>query len=131
MARRRSWSLIQELAFGLEGYSFELPKAEREPTFAHPAYLYEDLPKQAEQRALAKREKWVERAFGDVTQTLPKMATPDLKALLKIVETDLSLVHAACYTDDECIERIADWIPGTARSAEVAAAPADTVRLAS
>lgn len=50
------------------------------------------------------------QAFGDVTETLSKMAAPDSEALLRMIETDLSLVHAAYYTDDECIERIADWI---------------------
>ena len=34
----------------------------------------------------------------------------DLSLLLKKVEADQSLVHAAYYTDDECIARIADWI---------------------
>jgi hypothetical protein len=121
VARRRSWSLLQEMAFGLEGYSFKLPMAQREPKFASPTlYRYEDLPEGAEQRALARRDEWVKRAFGDVTQTLSKMAAPDLSSLLKMVETDLSLVHAAYYTDDECIERIADWISGKAPSKETA-----------
>jgi hypothetical protein len=114
VARRRGWSLLQEMVSGLEGYSFKLPRAEREPTFAPPdAYKYETLPKKAEQRALAKREKWVTRAFGDVTDTLSKMAAPDVTALLKTLETDLSLVHAAYYIDEECIKRVADWIAGT------------------
>ena len=49
VARRRSWSLLQEIALGLESYSFELPQAEREPTFAcKTIYEYEDLPKNVE-----------------------------------------------------------------------------------
>jgi len=46
--------------------------------------------------------------------------------LLDKIEADQTLVHAACYTDDECIARIADWIaakdgllPNAAIAAEV------------
>lgn len=113
IAKRRSWSLLQETAFGLEGYNFAIPPATREPTFAPSAiYKYEDLAQEAEQRAVLKREEWVKRAFGDVAKTLSQMATPDLETLMQIVETDLSLMHAAYYSDDECIERIAAWIAG-------------------
>jgi hypothetical protein len=59
------------------------------------------------------------------------LTAPDLSSLLRLVETDLSLVHAAYYTDDECIERIADWIAGKAQTIEVEGVPSDTVRLAS
>jgi hypothetical protein len=115
VARRRSWPLMQELAFGLEGYSFDLPKAERNLTFACPEiYKYEDLPEKVEHRALSRRDEWIRRNFGAVTETFSKMVVTasDLSTLLKMVETDLSLVHAAYYTDDDCIERIADWIAG-------------------
>jgi hypothetical protein len=89
----------------------EHPKVDKEPAFAPAAiYKYENLPKRAEERAIQKREEWVTRAFGDVTTTLSNMAAPDVTALLRTLETDLSLVHAAYYTDDECIERIAEWI---------------------
>lgn len=115
IARRRSWSLLQEITFGLEGYIFEVPDATRVPTFTCPAvYKYEDLPRQVEERALSKRDEWMKRAFGDVARTLSKMAAPDLSSVLKLIETDLALVHASYYTDDECIERIADWIAGKA-----------------
>jgi hypothetical protein len=105
------------MVFGLEGYSFELPKAERAPTFACPAiYKYEDLPTNVEQRALSNRDEWIRRNFGAVTETFSKIVVTasDLSSLLRIVETDLSLVHASYYTDDECIERIASWIAGKA-----------------
>jgi len=74
------------------------------------------MPKNAEQRALSNREEWIKRNFGAVTETFSKLAVTasDLSSLLKTVETDLSLVHATYYTDDECIERIADWIAGKA-----------------
>ena len=96
------------------------------------SYKYEDMPRNAEQRALSNREEWIKRNFGAVTETFSKLAVTasDLSSLQRIVETDLSLVHATYYTDDRCIERIADWIAGTARSVEVAGASSDTVRLA-
>jgi hypothetical protein len=130
VARRRSWSLLQEIAFGLEGYGFQLPKVEMAPTFAPSAiYKFEELPERVLQRALAKREEWVRQNFGEVTKTFSELvvSASDLSSLLKKVETDLSLVHAAYYTDDECIERIADWITGTQQTVEVETA----VRLAS
>ena len=116
IALRMGWRIVQERALGVEGYSYGLPRAERELKFASAAiYKYEDLPEAVKQRALARRDEWFKRVFGNVTETLAKMAKPpDLQALLQMVETDLSLVHAAYYTDDECIERIADWIAGKA-----------------
>jgi hypothetical protein len=88
------------------------------PPFACSAiYKYEDLSKAAEQRALGKRTGWLERNFGEVTKTFSQVVVTaaDLSSLLRKVETDLSLVHAAYYTDDECINRIADWIAGKSR----------------
>ena len=75
---------------------------------------YEDMPKGAEQRALAVRSTWICHHFGDVSQTFSKMivTSADITSLLRTVEADQSLVHGAYYTDDECIARIADWISG-------------------
>ena len=109
IALRRVWSLSQEIVFGLEGYGFEIPHATKEPAFADAAtYQYEDLAKGAEERALARRDQWLMRNFGEVTKTFSEMVVTasDLSSLLRKVETDLSLVHAAYYSDDECIERI-------------------------
>ena len=79
-----------------------------------------------------KREEWIRHKFGDVTPTFSNgvVTASDLSSFLEKIETDLSLVHAAYYTDDECIERIADWIAGRVRSDEVEDAPSDAVRLA-
>lgn len=101
---------------GLEGYRFTLPMIARTPALApENCYKYEDLPKEAEQRALSMRNAWINRHFGDVTETFSKMVVTasDLSSLLRLVEADQSLVHAAYYPDDECIARIADWIVGT------------------
>jgi hypothetical protein len=116
IVRRNAWRLLQELAMGLEGYRFALPAIARTPPFA-PEYCYkcEDLPKEAEQRALSLRNAWISHHFGDVAQTFSKMVVTasDLSSLLRLVEADQSLVHAAYYTDAECIALIADWIIGT------------------
>ena len=113
--RRRAWTLIQEMAMGLEDYRHALPNVGQRPRYTSDSFVkYEDMPKGAEQRALAQRDAWISRHFGDVTETFSKMVVTasDLSALLRLVEADESLVHAAYYTDDECIARIADWIAG-------------------
>jgi hypothetical protein len=68
----------------------------------------------AEQRASKGRSAWVARHLADVSQTFSKLVVTaaDLTSLQRTVEEDQKLVHAAHYTDDECIARIADWIAG-------------------
>ena len=75
---------------------------------------YENMPSGAERRALDKRSVWISRHLGDVSQTFSKLAVTaaDITELLRTVEEDQTLVHAAYYTDDECIARVADWIAG-------------------
>jgi hypothetical protein len=38
------------------------------------------------------------------------VTSADITSLLQTIEEDQTLVHAAYYTDEECIARIADWI---------------------
>jgi hypothetical protein len=38
------------------------------------------------------------------------LTASDVADLLQHIERDQSLVHAAYYTDDDCVERIARWI---------------------
>ena len=56
---------------------------------------------------------WVARHLEEVSQTFAKLAVTaaDITSLLRKVEEDQTLVHAAYYTDDECIARIADGSP--------------------
>jgi hypothetical protein len=70
------------------------------------------VPSGAELRALDKRNAWIAGHLGDISQTFSKLAVAaaDMTSLLKSVERDETLVHAAYYTDEECIARIADWI---------------------
>jgi hypothetical protein len=83
------------------------------------------LPEPAQRKALAQRNAWIARHFGDVDKMLSQMVvtSTDLAALLKIVEADETLVHAAYYTDDACIASIADWIAPRPSAAVGALAP--------
>jgi hypothetical protein len=115
IVRRQAWSVLLKMAMGLEGYRFPIPRVEQFPrSIPQTVVKYEDMPKGAEQRAMEKRSAWIARHLGDVSQTFSKLAVTaaDITALLRTVEEDQKLVHAAYYTDDECIARIADWITG-------------------
>ena len=113
--RKRGWSVVQAIAMGLEGYRFKLPVIEQFPRNLPEKFVkYENMPKGAEQRAMDRRSAWVARHLGDVSQTFSQLAVSaaDMTSLLRTIEDDQTLVHAAYYTDDECIARIADWIAG-------------------
>ena len=115
MVRRWSWPVLLRMAMGLEGYRFRPPPIMKYPGNVPEKFgKYEDMPTGAEQRALSMRSAWIGRHLGGVSQTFSKMAVTaaDISSLLKVVEADQTLVHAAYYTDDECIARIADWIAG-------------------
>jgi hypothetical protein len=111
--RRKSWSVLLEMALGLEGYRFAVPTVDQLPgSIAREYVRFENIPNDAEQRALDKRGAWVARHLGDVSQTFSNLTitAAEIDSLLRTVEQDQTLVHAAYYTDDECIARIADWI---------------------
>jgi hypothetical protein len=111
--RHSAWSVLLKMVMGLEGYRYKVPPVEQYPTKGPQNFVkYEHMPKGAEQRALDKRNAWIARHLGDVSQTFSKLAitAADITSLLRTVEDDQTLVHAAYYTDDECIARIADWI---------------------
>jgi len=115
LVRRRAWPLVQSIALGLDNYRYPLPQVERNPTHLKAMLVtYEDLPPEVAERALARRNDWIARRLGDVSQTFSNLVvtSADLSALLKSIETDMTLVHGAYYTEDECIARIADWIAG-------------------
>lgn len=111
--RYSGWSVLLKMVLGLESYRFKVPLIKQHPSNIPKKFIkYEDMPMGAEQRALDKRRDWVARHLGDVSQTFSKLVitTADISSLLHMVEADQTLVHAAYYTDDECIARIADWI---------------------
>jgi hypothetical protein len=115
IVRSRGWSVVLAIAMGLEGYRHQLPLIEQSPSSVPGIFVtYEDMPTGAQQRALAKRGAWIDRHLNDVAQTFSKLVvtSADIALLLRAIEADETLVHAAYYTDDECIARIADWIAG-------------------
>jgi hypothetical protein len=98
---------------GLEGYRFTIPLIEQYPKNLSRNFVkYENMPAGAQGRALQKRSAWIARHLGDVSQTFSNLVVSlsDIAALLRSIEGDQTLVHAAYYSDDECIARIADWI---------------------
>jgi len=100
---------------GLDNYGFDPPPITQCPSnLAETFAKYENMPARAEQRALEKRGAWIARHLGDVSQTFANLVVTasDLISLLRMIEADQTLVHAAYYTDDDCIARIADWIAG-------------------
>ncbi|HEY7245873.1 MAG TPA: hypothetical protein VH678_18545 [Xanthobacteraceae bacterium] len=111
IVRSRGWSVLLAIAMGLEGYRHPLPLIEQYPSSV-PHVKYENMPKGAELRALAMRGDWINRHFENVAQTFSKLVltSADITLLLRTIEADVTLVHAAYYTDEECITRIADWI---------------------
>jgi hypothetical protein len=112
---RKAWSVLLARTMGLERYRFAVPAIEQFPKNVPDTFVkYENMPTQAEQRALSMRNTWIGRHLGGVSQTFSKMAVTaaDISSLQQTVEEDQTLVHAAYYTDDECIARIADWIAG-------------------
>ncbi len=107
------WSVLLKRAMGLEGYRFALPSIDTFPSNLPEGLVkYETLPESIIQRALYKRSAWISSHLGDVSETFSKLAvsTADVTALLRTIEEDQTLVHAAYSTENECIARIADWI---------------------
>jgi hypothetical protein len=115
IVHRRGWSVMLAIAMGVEGYPYQIPFVDRHLSYAPTNFVkYEDVPKCTEQRALDRRSAWVRQHLENVSDTFSKLVvtSADLSLLLRRIEEDQSLVHAAYCTDDECIARIADWIAG-------------------
>jgi hypothetical protein len=107
--------VLTKIAAGLEGYRFKAPSINQHPSNIPKKFVkYESLPTGAERRALDKRTAWIASHLGNVSQTFSKLAitAADITSLLRTIEHDQTLVHAAYYTDDECIGRIANRIAG-------------------
>jgi hypothetical protein len=123
----RGWSVLQEIVMGLEGYRFAMPCIDRQFPRNVPEKLvkYEDIPKGAEDRAIKQRSAWIDRHLPDISNTFSKalVTVPEIMSLLRTIEEDQTLIHAAYYIDDECIARIADWIAGINDLSELTARP--------
>jgi hypothetical protein len=111
VVRRASWPVLQKLALGLEGYPYKPPAIRRCPGDLDHVEC-EELPKSAERVALKNRSAWIARHIEDASLTFSKAAVTaaDISFLMRSIEADQTLVHAAYYTDDACINRIAEWI---------------------
>jgi hypothetical protein len=115
LVRKRIWSLAQRSALGLEAYPDALPKVSRQPNyFPSGSFLYEELPQHVSERALDRRDTTLGQEIKTVTSLLERqeLTAGDVSGLLRDLETNVTLVHAAYYTDDESIDRIARWIAG-------------------
>jgi hypothetical protein len=119
--RRHGWSVLQAMAMGFEGYTggqgyrFQLPLVEQYPSYVpENCVKREYMPPAAEQRALERRRKWIDHELNNVAQTFSKLVvtSAEIDLLLHKIEADSKLVHAAYYTEDECIAQIAGWIAG-------------------
>src|SRR5262249_2407758 len=116
IVRRKGWSVLLKMAMGLEGYRFTMPSVEQLPRNIPANFVkHEHMRTTAEKHALVRRSAWVAGHLGDVSQTFSKLvvSAADIQSLLRTIEEDQTLVHAAYYTDDECIARIADCIAGS------------------
>jgi hypothetical protein len=125
VVRNRGWSTSVAIIMGLEGYRHKLPLIEQYPRYIQNLFVkYENMPIGAEQRALSMRSAWIARHIGSVSETFSKMVitAADISSLLHTIEEDQTLVHAAYYTDDECIAQIADWIAAVEDTRSTAAA---------
>jgi hypothetical protein len=127
IVRRQGWSIVLAIAMGLEGYPRRLPRIERCPSSV-PGATCENMPAGAEERALAKRGTWIYRHLNNVAQTFSKLVvtSADITMLQHAIEADQTLVHAAYYTDDECIARIAEWIAAKDDAPSSASVAAET-----
>jgi hypothetical protein len=113
LIRGHARSVVVAMAMGLEDYRHQLPPIKQYPTSVPKNFgKYEDIPEIALERACDRRDAWISHHIRTVTDTFSKLVvTPtDTTSLLQTIEADQSLVHAAYYTDDECIARIASWI---------------------
>jgi hypothetical protein len=115
IVRCRLWPMTTAAALGTEGYSYGLPSVKMQLALAPSGMVqYESLPDDVVNRALARRNAWAIRHFGGASETFAKdvLSAAEIKQLLEKILGDLSLVHAAYYTDDGCVDRIARWIAG-------------------
>lgn len=119
LVRKRSWSLLQRWVMGLDGFRFALPSVRTTPADAGAAkFEFEALDGEAEKRALASRSQWLTQKVDGATELFAQvvLSASDAVRLLRDIERDATLVHAAYYMDDASIDQIANWIAANAVS---------------
>jgi hypothetical protein len=113
--RQRAWPLFRRLSLGLDGFPIEVGGiCIKPPHFPDAAVQYEELRPEVRDRVLRTRDKQIGSHVGAVSALLSQsgVRTDDLTILLSNVYTNVSLVHAAYYQEEEYIDRIARWIAG-------------------
>jgi hypothetical protein len=115
LVRKRAWRVLQSAGLGLEAYPHQFPSVQQQPDHLPvTAVMCQNLNEDIVERVLVRRNQGMAKQIGSVTDILAKkeITMADASALLPDIETNISLIHAAYYTDDECIDRIAQWIAG-------------------
>ena len=113
IVRKRAWAVFQRTGLGLDAYPAGLPPVTREPGFLRSDnFRYEELPSAIEERALRKRDTGLSQHVGTIAWLLSKddVTAGDISGLMQSLEQDISLVHAAYYSEPECTDRMARWI---------------------
>lgn len=115
IGRRQSWPILQRLVMGLDGYRFDLPRVSMLPENAGAAeFVFQPMLPEVERRALDGRSEWISRHLGSAAMVFSRivLSASEISTLLSEVEGDQTLVHAAYYTDADCIPQITEWIAG-------------------
>lgn len=110
--QRRAWDLIRRTARGEIGYPFGLGDVSPYPQFTYMmGETRETIPEEAEQAALARRNKDVTGLMERLDKMSgSKIVATDLEEIFRRIVEDTSTVHASYYTDRACIGRIAQWV---------------------
>jgi hypothetical protein len=110
--RRAGWNTLRQIALGTTGYPLGVEFASIEPDFLHKDfYQFQELPPNAEQEALSRREHDIRAGTAALTEALTQTIATD--ELLRAFERNPSLVHASYYQHPSCIDLIAKWIART------------------
>jgi hypothetical protein len=111
--RKRVWDVFKDILFGLDAYRFQPPKVLLAPDSGPLAgSRFEELPLTIIQALEERRGLGIVRQIPKVTElfSATRSDMTDVITLLKEIEDDVTLLHAAYYTEDVCIHRIAKWI---------------------
>lgn len=122
IVRRQMWPFLQRFALGLDGYGFDLPKVQTLPDKAGSASFSQAwMPADAQARALEVRSHGIARHVGSAATVLTRIAlsAEEISDLLGEIEADQTLVHAAYYQDERCLQQLADWLASQVTSGPV------------
>jgi hypothetical protein len=123
VVRVKGWSVLQRIALGLEGYQHAVPQLAQQPGYiASNLVQLQDLPSPVKNRVMKKRRVDIGEGADGVADILSAelLTSPEITKALKAVFRKVSLIHAAYYVEDECVDMIAEWIaerPATATKA--------------